>query len=315
MSSILNFCKPRPEILAGTFNPEVFTASLSPIIEYYRGNQSIMDNIYTDATLFFKEATYPTQGLCSVLSEVFGRLAGDMTVPAIHRLETAFGGGKTHALIATTHIAYKGTELQEVTENILDKKLLPTPGSIVVVGVGGEEIEVHKPKGEALIPYTLWGEIAYQVGGEALYREVEEDASSYAAPGKTYFEKVFTGRKVIIMLDELAQYAARLEAARHDGANQLAAFLMALHSYARNHAGVALLLTLASATDAFSKQTQRLAELISQVRGDEVDEDDALSIGEKAIKGVASVVARDAVQITPVQAGEISSVLAKRLFI
>ncbi len=116
------------------------------------------------------------------------------------------------------------------------------------------------------------------------------------------------------MLDELAQYAARLEAARPDGASQLAAFLMGLHGYARNRSGVAILLTLASATDAFAKQTSHLAKLISQVRGDEINEDDALGIGEKAVRGVASVVARDAVQITPVQGSEISSVLAKRLF-
>ena len=60
------------------------------------------------------------------------------------------------------------------------------------------------------------------------------------------------------MLDELAQYAARLEAARPDGASQLAAFLMALHGYARNHPGIAIVLTLASATDAFARQTERL---------------------------------------------------------
>jgi hypothetical protein len=315
LASILDLCKPKPEILAGTFNPEVFTAALGPVIDFYRGNKGIADNPYTDAQFFFAEATYPTQGLCSVLAEVFGRLNGDLTVPAIHRLETAFGGGKTHALIAAAHIASKGRELQEVTAGILSPGLLPDPGSISVVGIGGEEIEVHKPRGEALTPYTLWGEIAYQVGGEKLYREVEADAGSYAAPGKIYFEKVFTGRKVLIMLDELAQYAARLEAARPDGANQLAAFLMALHGYARNRADIAILLTLASAADAFSRQTQRLAELISQVRGDEVSEDDARGIGEKAVRGVASVVARDAVQIIPVQAGEISSVLAKRLFV
>jgi hypothetical protein len=314
VKSVRDTCKPRSEILAGTFNPEVFTASLSPIIEFYRTGRGIIDSIYTNAELFFREATYPTQGLRLTLTEVFGRIAGDMTVPAIHRLETAFGGGKTHTLIACTHIAYKGTDLRDVVQDILDPKLLPEPGSVAVVGVSGDEIPVHKPKGNMLVPYTLWGEIAYQIGGERLYREVEEEATSYAAPGKTYFERVLKDRKAIIMLDELAQYAARLEAARPDGASQLAAFLMGLHSYARNHPGIAIILTLASATDAFARQTELLAKLISQVRGEEVGEDDALGIGEKAVRGVASVVARDAVQITPVQAAEISSVLAKRLF-
>ena len=315
MQSVLKTCQPRPEILAGTFNPEVFTASLSPVTEYYRRGRGVIDSIYTDAELFFREATYPTQGLRLTLAEVFGRIAGDLTVPAIHRLETAFGGGKTHALIACTHIAQKGTGLRGVIQDFLDPDLLPAPGSVAVAGVAGDEIPVHRPKGNALAPYTLWGEIAYQIGGEDLYRAVEEDAGAWAAPGKAYFEQVFGGRRVLIMLDELAQYAARLEAARPDGASQLAAFLMALHGYARNHPGISVVLTLASAADAFARQTERLAQLISQVLGEEVSEDDALGLGEKAVRGVASVVARDAVQVTPVQAAEVSSVLAKRLFV
>jgi predicted AAA+ superfamily ATPase len=50
------------------------------------------------------------------LSEVFGRISGDMSVPAVHRLETAFGGGKTHTLIACTHIAQQGTKLKKYHE-------------------------------------------------------------------------------------------------------------------------------------------------------------------------------------------------------
>lgn len=211
-----------------------------------------------------------------------------MTVPAIHRLETAFGGGKTHTLIACTHIARRGAELRGIIREILDPGLLPEPGSVAVVGVAGDEIPVHKPRGESLVPYTLWGEIAFQIGGEELYRQVEDEANSYAAPGRTYFDTVLAGRKVLIMLDELAQYAARLEAARPDGAGQLAAFLMALHGYARNHPGLAIVLTLASAADAFAKQTERLAEIVGRVRGEEVSVDDALGIGEKAVRGVAT---------------------------
>ena len=315
MHSILEKCLPRPEIVAGSFNPETFTLSLSPVIDFYRRGKSGIDNIYTDAQVFFRELTYPTQGLRLTLTEVFGRIAGDMGVPAIHRLETAFGGGKTHTLTACAHIAGRGSDLKDVTREIIDPSLLPASGSVSLVGVAGDEIPVHKPKGEALIPYTLWGEIAYQIGGESLYREVESDADSYAAPGRIYFERVFSERKVVIMLDELAQYAARLEAARPDGASQLAAFLMALHGYARNRPGIAIILTLAGAADAFARQTEKLAELISNVQGQQVGTGAALGIGEKAVKVIASVVARDAVQVTPVQAAEISAVLTKRLFL
>jgi predicted AAA+ superfamily ATPase len=264
---ILETCRPRNDLLTGAFNPEIFTAVLSQVLEYYRGNTNVTQNIYTDAEAFFTEATYPTQGMKSVLSDVFGRLTGDNSLPAIHRLETAFGGGKTHTLIACTHLGFRGRELAPITREILDPALLPAPGEVVVVGVAGDEIPVHKPRGKALIPYTLWGEVAFQVGGKKLYSEVEEEVTSQAAPGRTYFERVLGGCRVLIMLDELAQYATRLEAARARGAEQLAAFLMGLHGYARSHAGIAIVLTLASQKDAFATQTRMLTELLAHVRG------------------------------------------------
>lgn len=312
--NVLTACQPREDILSGTFNPEIFTASLSDVLRFYRGESTGVHSIYTDPCLFFKEATYPTDGMIMVLSEVFGRIQGDHNVPAIHRLETAFGGGKTHTLIACTHIAHKGQELSEYTENIIDSSILPPPGEISAVGIAGDEIPVHKPKGTDLIPYTLWGEIAYQIGGESLYLLVEDEVNSIAAPGKNYFEAVLKGRKVLIMLDELAQYAARLAAAQPNGGDQLAAFLMSLHGYARSNPGIAIVLTLASTKNAFANQTRRLAELIGQVTGKKVFEDDALGIGDDALQGISSVVARDATAVVPVQAAEISQVLSKRLF-
>jgi hypothetical protein len=117
------------------------------------------------------------------------------------------------------------------------------------------------------------------------------------------------------MLDELAQYATRLEEAHPNGSDLLAAFLMGLHSYARNHSGISVVLTLASNTDAFAHQTQRLTDLISDIRGEALTEDEAIGIAQRAKQSVRSVVARDAVTVIPVQATEISRVLAKRLFI
>jgi predicted AAA+ superfamily ATPase len=204
MRSIVEACQPRADILAGSFNLEIFTASLSQVMDCYRGQATPIHPLYTDAEQFFRQATYPTEGLCMALAEVFGRLAGDNSVPAIHRLETAFGGGKTHTLIALTHLGFRGHDLAAVTSDIVDGQLLPAPGDVTVVGIAGDEIPVHKPQGNVLTPYTLWGEIAYQVGGEVLYRQVEADVTSYAAPGRNYFETVLGHRKVLIMLDELA---------------------------------------------------------------------------------------------------------------
>ena len=314
MPSILTTCTPRKDILGGTFNPEIFTASLSQVMDFYRGKPGIIHSLYTNGQQFFQDATYPTDNLKLIFADVFRRLAGDNAAPAIHRLETAFGGGKTHILIGLTHIGFKGNELASVVKEIIAPEILPEPGSIHVVGIAGEELPVHQPMGRVLLPYTLWGEIAFQIGGESLYRQVETEANSYAAPGKDFFDTVFQGRQVLILLDELAQYAVRLQAARPDGGANLAAFLMSLHGYARSHPGIALVLTLASAADAFDKETAKLRGLIAKVKGEEVDEEQTWEIAQKAEKDLRSVVARDATTVVPIQAAEISRILAKRLF-
>jgi hypothetical protein len=91
MASVLETCQPRDDILAGTFNPEIFTASLAQVLDFYCGKKAAIDAIYTDPALFFNQGTYPTAGLRTVLREAFGRLASDRSLPAIHTLATAFG--------------------------------------------------------------------------------------------------------------------------------------------------------------------------------------------------------------------------------
>ena len=313
---MIETCSPRPSIIQGTFNPEVFTAALGPVIQYYRGQSSAIDAVYTDADIFFREGTYPTEGLKQTLSSVFRRLSGDMSAPSILRMETAFGGGKTHTLIACVHIANKGTDIKDVTGGIIDDSFLPAPGSVTVVGIAGDEIPVSKNMGDKLVPYTLWGELAYQVGGEELYRKVQNAAEMFAAPGKDFLETVLDGRKVLIMLDELAQYAARLEAAQPGkGADQLAAFIMSLDGYAKTHTGISIIVTLAGSTDAFSKQTEGLTRLLNKIGAGDLKKDDAVALAERASKGITSVLMRDATAVTPVQSNEIAAVLAKRLFI
>ena len=194
MKNVLEACVPRNSIVQGTFNPEVFTAAIRPVVEYYKSGTSSIDELYTDAIRFFRDATYPTEGLKQTVSSVFRRISGDNTAPSIYRAETGFGGGKTHMLIACTHIAARGTELREVTKDILDSQYLPDPGSVVIVGVAGDEISVTRTKGERLVPHTLWGEIAYQVGGEDLYRQVREQAEAPAAPGEAFLAKVLGGK-------------------------------------------------------------------------------------------------------------------------
>lgn len=315
MKSILDFCTPRGDLLAGSFNPEIFTANLMQVIDHYRGETDVVENIYTDPSDFFGEGTYPTDGMRQVLRNLFGRLKGrDATYPAIQRLETAFGGGKTHTLIAATHLGYRGSDIAELAHDAIDPSLLLAPGEITIVGIAGDRVAIHETRGARLIPYTLWGEIAFQVGGEEIYRSIGSAATSFGSPGDEYFDVVFKGRKVLIMLDELAAYSARIEAARPGGRSSVATFLMSLFQYAKDHVGLAVVLTLASQKDAFSRQTAMISELVSEARGEEVAKSEALDIARRADGEVRSVVARDATAVTPVRGQEISRVLSRRLF-
>ena len=316
MQSILTSCQPRPDLISGTFNPEVFTASLRQVIGHYRGDVKVKTT-YTDAEVFFAEATSPTDGMRRVIEHVLRRLSGDNMVPFLSRLETGFGGGKTHTLIACAHLAYRGADLNALVADaqVVDPKYLPQPGSVSVVGIAGDELSVVLSQGEQVVPYTLWAELAKQIGGDDMVDQVRAEAFTAAAPGEAFFDRVLGGRKVLIMVDELAQYAARAEAAHPGMGEQIAAFFMALFNYARNHEGIAIVVTLASSTDAFAGQTKTLAKLLQAVAGNEVSQDEAREIGEQALDSIQSVIARDAKVETPVSSEELSSVLAKRLFV
>jgi hypothetical protein len=314
MQSILNNCEPRKDIIEGSFNPEIFTASISQVASAYSGKGSAIDSIYTDAEAFFREATFPTEGLCRVVRDVMGRLNGDSSKPAIHRLETAFGGGKTHTLIALTHLGYRGTEIAEAAADVIDSNLLQPAGSVDVVAIACDEMPVFAPSGDKVLAYTLWGEMALKLGGESFYKEHLKEVTSNAFPGQYFLERMFESRKVLIMLDELAQYATRYEAAHIGGGEQISAFLMALLGYARTHNGMSVVLTLASQSNAFQGQTGILRNVLSSTLGREVDQDEAAAFAQRASQSILSVVQRDATTTVPVRPTEISRVLARRLF-
>jgi hypothetical protein len=314
MKSVYETCVPRQDIVSGTFNPELFTASLKQVTDRYAG-KSVAESPYTDAHLFFGEATYPTSGMKDLMSTALRRLSGDNGASAITRLETGFGGGKTHSLIGLVHSVMRGTEIKDVIDPIFPDLPLPNAGEVNLVAIAGDVVSVNRSTGKVLNPHTLWGEMARQLGGETLYRELKTDVESIAAPGEDFFLRVVDGKKVLILIDELAQYVTRFEAAHPGkGAEQVAAFLMSLSTFARARSGISVVISLASASDAFSRQSDALAEQLSRITGSSVSTDEARSAAVSAIKQTESVVARDALPIVPVPQSELARVLARRLF-
>ena len=97
--TIFDLCTPRDDVLRDAIAESDFAADLHKVL---RGTAS---EDYTNAAPFFAN-TYPTRGLRNLLHIVLARLSGSGGgAAAIFRLDTSFGGGKTHALIALAHAA------------------------------------------------------------------------------------------------------------------------------------------------------------------------------------------------------------------
>lgn len=315
---VLENCKPRQDLLEGNINLDIFTASLSQVANHYKRKKAQTHGIYSDGEQFFSEGTYATYGLKTVLRNVFSRIKGDTTAPSLQRLETSFGGGKTHTLIACTHLAYRGKELASTVLPLLapfPSDILPEPEEVAVVAMCGDELAVRKNEGTEVRPYGLWDELAFQMGGRELCDELSLYLGKKDAPDEAFFEKVFSGRKALVMIDELAQYVARWNVAYPDAQDMIGSFLMTFLGYARKNPGIAIVVTLAGSSDAFASRTSELKKLLEMESDREVSEEYAASMLQRAASGIASVVSRDESVVVPVHGNELSSVMGKRLFV
>lgn len=127
--TIYDLCTPRPDVLAGTASDSDFAADLSHVV---RGSGGPVE--YSNPARFFAN-TYPTRGLRSLLANVCGRLSGrGGSVAAIFRLDTSFGGGKTHGLIALVHAAR-----------------LPVGSAIHIQAAGAHASQARRGCGHALV--------------------------------------------------------------------------------------------------------------------------------------------------------------------
>ena len=166
LPTIFDICRPRPDVLDSTVADEDFAADLAQVLT---GTASAG---YREPGPFFAN-TYPTRGLKNLLANVCRRLsgAGD-AVGAIFRLDTSYGGGKTHGLIALAHAARGMTGVSDVGE-FIDPGLLPA-GPVRVAAFDGENAD--PANGRALdggvLAYTPWGEIAHALAGKPGYERV-----------------------------------------------------------------------------------------------------------------------------------------------
>ena len=262
MKTIFDNCEPRPEVLRGALREEIFAARLRDVIERRA------DPVYQDPATFF-DNTYPTEGFRLLLDEALGRLTGvNPANNAIVRLETAFGGGKTHNLIGLYHAASGFVP----GSSFADPVLIPSRGAVRAVGVVGSDLQPRDGLDHAdATTYTLWGELAYQLGGAAGYAFASGSDQDRSAPGTGLLEKLAGDEPTLIMLDELARHLRAAKTVptatgKSDLAEQTVAFLMSLFEFAASKRHVVVVLTLADPRDAFGRETEDLRHELAEAR-------------------------------------------------
>ncbi|MGY2373728.1 ATP-binding protein [Pseudomonas sp. SDO524_S393] len=200
---------PHEDVLKGTFQQAEFAADIS------RVHQGSASEEYQDAALFFQR-TFITEGMRLLLDSVVKRLAGKGGDPVV-QLQTAFGGGKTHTLLAVYHLA-KGTlpasQLQGISP-ILDAagiQELPRANVAVLDGVDLLDLASKPRKHGEFAVKTIWGELAWQLGGAESYAMVQEADENGTAPGKGALAQMLASRApCIILMDELVRFVSQFE--------------------------------------------------------------------------------------------------------
>lgn len=193
---------PHPDVLNGTFQQSEFAADLTAV----RTGKATPE--YGDAKAFY-ERTFITEGMVRLLSQVSRRLNSQGGEPVI-QLQTSFGGGKTHTMLAVYHLASRTCPLGDLVgiPALLDQAgVLDVPQSRIAVLDGAARGPGTQSKQGNQVINTLWGEMAWQLGkaeGYALVKDADETGTS---PGKdVLIELLSRFAPCVVLLDELVVY-------------------------------------------------------------------------------------------------------------
>lgn len=198
---------PHEDVLKGTFQQAEFAADLS------RVHEGTATAEYQDPVLFFQR-TFITEGMRLLLDSVVKRLSGRGGDPVI-QLQTAFGGGKTHTMLAVYHLAkaeVPTSNLQGIPPILDAAGIIDLPKAKVAV-LDGIKLSPNQPQNKGnVIVHTIWGELAWQLGGEEAYEKVKDADLSGTSPGKKVLAQLLNDYSpCVILIDELVAYIRQFE--------------------------------------------------------------------------------------------------------
>lgn len=205
---------PHPDVQSGRYQQAEFAADLAEVLA------GTADSEYQDAREFFRR-TYVTPDMRHLLRNSLERLAGRGGEPVVD-LKTAFGGGKTHTLLALYHLVGAGDQVKNLPDidSLLKEIGLDAPPGGKVAALVGTALSPTTPSRELadlMVPVnTLWGEMAYQLGGSKAFTTVQEDDNKGTAPGSNTLVELFKQiGPCVILMDELVAFLRNLKGVRN----------------------------------------------------------------------------------------------------
>ena len=198
--------QPHPDVRKGQYTLSEFSADLAQVVQ----GKAMPE--YGDAQEFFQR-TFLTRGLQDLIVNCILRLNGQGADPVV-QLQTNFGGGKTHSLLALYHLA-GGIRLRDIpgAEAIVERigavdDFIKCQRAVIV----GTDFDGVKPRDHKdCTTHNLWGEIAYQLGGLPAYEMVKEADQAGVSPGSsTLLALMEQHGPALIIIDELVAHARNL---------------------------------------------------------------------------------------------------------
>lgn len=299
---------PHADVASGRYQQAEFAADLWQV---HLGEGS---DEYRKPAEFFRR-TFLTESLKKLLVSGVQRLSGKGGDPVV-QLQTNFGGGKTHSMLALYHL-FSGVTPSELpgVDSVLAEagvKSLPKANRVVLVG---NKISPGNPstKPDGTVVRTLWGELAYQLGFAAggskeakkAFARVKADDERATNPGDVLRELFKEYGPSLILIDEWVAYARQL----HDqtdlpagGFETQFSFAQALTESAKLAGNCLLMISLPASDTAGSPHTQADDVEVGGVRGRE------------ALNRLRNVVGRVESSWRPATAEEGFEIVRRRLF-
>jgi hypothetical protein len=216
---------PHPDVSSGKYQQAEFAADLWQV---YLDEAS---SEYQHPTEFFRR-TFITDGLNKLLSNGIKRISGQGGDPVVE-LQTNFGGGKTHSMLALYHL-FSGTPVSELpnVDQIVQDTGIEIPSNVNRATIVGTKISPGSPvkKDDGIVVRTLWGEIAWQLGGKEAYEMIREDDENATNPGDKMKELFNHYSPCLILIDEWVAYARQL----HEGSSLPAGTFDTQFTFAQN---------------------------------------------------------------------------------